>query len=93
MDETSADAFKASRTWFNNFKKRTGVHSVVRRGEAASSDMKAAEIFVREFREYIKAEGFVAQHVLNCDETGLFWGKKMPRRTCIPTEEKKMSGL
>nr|XP_053657401.1 tigger transposable element-derived protein 1-like [Cherax quadricarinatus] len=44
---TSGDAcdFKASKGWFERFKKRSGIHSVVRHHEAASSDKKAAEKF------------------------------------------------
>ncbi|UYV61757.1 hypothetical protein LAZ67_1006346 [Cordylochernes scorpioides] len=42
IDEASEESFKASRGWFENFKKRSGIHSVVRHGEAASSDIKAA---------------------------------------------------
>lgn len=52
-EDTSEDAFEASRGWFDNFKKRTGVHNVVRYGEAASSDSKAAEDFVHEFCQLI----------------------------------------
>jgi len=33
---SSAEEFKASKGWFDNFKKRTGIHSEVRHGEAAS---------------------------------------------------------
>ncbi|XP_008104149.1 uncharacterized protein LOC103278141 [Anolis carolinensis] len=33
MDEASEESFKASRGWLNNFKKRTGIHSVVVRRE------------------------------------------------------------
>ena len=40
---SSAEEFKASKEWFDNFKKRTGIHSVVRHGEAASSNKDAAE--------------------------------------------------
>ncbi|XP_053252052.1 tigger transposable element-derived protein 1-like [Podarcis raffonei] len=32
------EVFKASRGWFDRFKTRSGIHSVVRHGEAASSD-------------------------------------------------------
>ncbi|GFT69437.1 tigger transposable element-derived protein 1 [Nephila pilipes] len=35
IDEVSEESFIASRGWFENFKKRTGIHSVVRHGEAA----------------------------------------------------------
>ena len=90
VDEASEDLFKASWGWFENFKKRTGIHSVVRHGEAASADVKAAEDYIKTFAELIEAEGYIPQQVFNCDETGLFW-KKIPRRTCI-TAEKKMPG-
>ncbi|UYV70732.1 hypothetical protein LAZ67_8000400 [Cordylochernes scorpioides] len=33
IDEASEESFKASRAWFENFKKRSGIHSVVRHGE------------------------------------------------------------
>ncbi|XP_044302391.1 tigger transposable element-derived protein 1-like [Varanus komodoensis] len=83
--------FKASRGWFDNFRKRSGLHSAVRHGEASSSDKAAAEAFKKEFAEFLKAEGFVAQQVFNCDETGLFW-KKMPNRTYITQEEMALPG-
>ncbi|UYV78607.1 hypothetical protein LAZ67_16002133 [Cordylochernes scorpioides] len=91
IDEASEESFKASRGWFENFKKRSGIHSVVRYGEAASSDMKAAEDYIKIFSDLIKAQGYISQQVLNCDETGLFW-KKMPNRTYITAEEKMMPG-
>ncbi|GBM74592.1 Tigger transposable element-derived protein 1 [Araneus ventricosus] len=90
-DEASEDSFKASRGWFANFKKRTGIHSVVRHGEAASSDVKAAEDYLKTFSELIEANGYIPQQVFNCDETGLLW-KKMPNRTYITAEEKIMPG-
>ena len=40
---SSAEEFKARKGWFDNFKKRTGIHSVVRHGEAASSNKDAAD--------------------------------------------------
>ena len=94
MPDTSAqkEEFKASRGWFENFKKRTGIHSVVMHGEAASSNSEAAEKLVKEFKEFVNSEGYVLNQVFNCDETGLFW-KKMPRRTYISKEEKSVPGL
>ncbi|XP_059549399.1 tigger transposable element-derived protein 1 isoform X1 [Myotis daubentonii] len=91
MDEASGEPFKASRGWFENFKKRTGIHSVVRHGEAASADIKAGEDHLKTFAEIIAAEGYIPQQVFNCDETGLFW-KRMPRRTYITAEEKRLPG-
>ncbi|XP_059512727.1 programmed cell death 1 ligand 2 isoform X2 [Myotis daubentonii] len=44
VDEASGEPFKASWGWFENFKKRTGIHSVVRHGEAGSVDIKEGDI-------------------------------------------------
>ncbi|XP_071977828.1 methionine aminopeptidase 1D, mitochondrial isoform X1 [Engystomops pustulosus] len=84
----SEESFKASRGWFDNFKRRSGIHSVLRRGEAASSD---AEAFTAQFQELIRSECYLQQQVFNCNETRLFW-KKMPRRTYITEEESAMPG-
>ncbi|GFY49233.1 tigger transposable element-derived protein 1 [Trichonephila inaurata madagascariensis] len=75
IDEASEESFKASRGWFENFKKRSGIHSVVRHGEAA-------EDYIKKFSDLIKAQGYISQQVFNCNETRLFW-KKMPNRTYI----------
>ncbi|XP_035222614.1 tigger transposable element-derived protein 1-like [Stegodyphus dumicola] len=85
-----APTFKASHGWFERFKKRSGIHNVVRHGEAASADEKVAQEFIEAFKMLILDEGYIPQQVFNCDETGLFW-KKMPRRTYITEEEKKTS--
>ncbi|XP_068208380.1 putative CENPB DNA-binding domain-containing protein 1 [Palaemon carinicauda] len=59
--ETSmpAEAFKASRGGLDNFKKWIGIHLVVRHGEAASSDSKAAEDFVTTFALVIAQHGYI----------------------------------
>jgi len=44
-------------------------------GRLASANQKAAEEFVQDFSDYVKANGFIPQQVFNCDETGLFWKK------------------
>ncbi|GCC23957.1 hypothetical protein chiPu_0002355 [Chiloscyllium punctatum] len=82
-----SDEFKASRGWFENFKKRTGIHSVVMHGEAASSNVEAVANVVKKFSEFVNTEGYVAQQVFSC----LFW-KKMPWRTYITKEEKSLRG-
>ncbi|XP_028658934.2 tigger transposable element-derived protein 1-like [Erpetoichthys calabaricus] len=86
-----SEVFKASHGRFDNFKMRTGIHSVVRHREGASADKDASNDFVTEFGEFVEAEGFVPQQIFNCDETGLFW-KKMPNRTYITQEEKALPG-
>ncbi|CAH2284583.1 tigger transposable element-derived 1-like [Pelobates cultripes] len=81
-----AEGFKASKGWFKRFKTRFGIHNVFRHGEAASSDVAAAEEFATEFLEVMVSEGYLPQQVFNCDETGLFW-KRMPKRPFITEEE------
>jgi len=51
---SSAEEFKATKGWCDNLKKRAGIHSVVRHGEAASSNKDAAEKFVEKFKENIQ---------------------------------------
>ncbi|XP_067944893.1 tigger transposable element-derived protein 1-like [Watersipora subatra] len=70
---------------------RTGIHSTIRLKEAASSNKKEADHFLKKFEELISNEGYIPQQVFNCDETGLFW-KKLPRRTYITAEEIKLPG-
>jgi hypothetical protein len=65
---TEKEGFKASRGWFDNFKRRSGIHSVVRHGEAASSDVKAGEAFIAEFQELIDSECYLPQQVFNCEK-------------------------
>ncbi|XP_069188071.1 tigger transposable element-derived protein 1 isoform X1 [Procambarus clarkii] len=85
------EIFKASRGWFEKFRKRNGIHSVVRHGEAASSDKVAAEKFVPVFQEFVAKEEFLPQQVFNCGKTGLYW-KRMTKRTYITQEEQSLPG-
>ena len=87
----SSEEFKASKGWFANFKRRSGIHSVARHGEAASADKVAADKYVVDFQKFVDSEGLTPQQVFNGDETGLFW-KKLPNRTYITKEEKTMPG-
>ncbi|GBM08269.1 Tigger transposable element-derived protein 1 [Araneus ventricosus] len=86
---TTEEVFKGSRGWFEKFKRRTGI--VVRHGEAASFETKAAENFISNFKKLVYFEGYLPQQVFNCAETGLFW-KKMPKRTYITQEENALPG-
>ncbi|GFW08198.1 tigger transposable element-derived protein 1 [Trichonephila clavipes] len=60
-------------------------------GESPSADKEAAEKYCLKFQEFIEAEGYRPQQMLNCDETGLFW-KRMPNRTYITKDEKSVPG-
>jgi hypothetical protein len=87
----NGETFCVSKGWFHNFKARTRVHSIARHGEAATADKRVAENYIHHFETMTQRNGFCSHQVFNCDETGLFW-KKMPRRTYITKEEKKMPG-
>ena len=43
---STVDAPETSRGWFYNFKKRTGIYSVVGHGDAAKTDVRATDAFV-----------------------------------------------
>ncbi|XP_056379957.1 tigger transposable element-derived protein 1-like isoform X2 [Hyla sarda] len=85
------ETFRASKGWFERFKQRCEVKSVIRHGEAASANHEAADSFKMEFQRLMEDEGYLPQQVFNCDETGLFW-KKMPKRTFITREEASIPG-
>ncbi|XP_039608438.1 uncharacterized protein LOC120528359 [Polypterus senegalus] len=85
----AGEEFKASRGWFEKFRKRSGIHSVVRHGEATSSNSAAAKEFMKNSTQFVEDEGYIQQQVFNCNETGLF-GKRMPKKTYITQEEKAM---
>ncbi|GBM83035.1 hypothetical protein AVEN_238785-1 [Araneus ventricosus] len=80
------EVFKGSRGWIEMFKRRTGIHSVVKHCEAASCDSKAEENFISDFKKLINFESYLQRQVFNCDETGLFW-KEMSKRTYITEED------
>ena len=65
------------RVKFEKHKHRSVIHSVVRHGEAASSNKEAAEKFLGECREFVNAGDYLPQQVLSCDETDIF-GIKLP---------------
>jgi hypothetical protein len=82
--------FRASKGWFESFKHRSDIYSVVRHGEAASGDAEAAETFKAEFSALIEEESYFPQQEFNVDETGLW--NKMSRRTSIIKDENALPG-
>ena len=66
-DGESWFTFKASRSWFEKPKHRSGIHIVVRHGEAAKSKKEATEKYVGEFHDFVDA-GYLPS---KCNETGL----------------------
>ncbi|XP_064116376.1 tigger transposable element-derived protein 1-like [Macrobrachium nipponense] len=84
--------FVGSKGWFEKFKRRFGLRSVLLYGEAASADQEAALRYVEdEFPKLIKEGGYILEQVFNMDETGLFW-KRMPSRTFLYKDEVKKPG-
>lgn len=81
--------FKGSRGWFDNFKKRTGINSVVRNGEAASADKKPTNDIANSVTKIIEDEEYLPHQIFN--DTGLYW-KKMSNRAFVSKEETTLSG-
>ncbi|GBO09675.1 hypothetical protein AVEN_38507-1 [Araneus ventricosus] len=85
------EVFKGCRGWFEKFLRRTGIHSVVRHGEATSSDRKVAENIIADFKKLVHFEGHLPQQVFNSDEKVLF-RKNMASRIYMTEEENALSG-
>ena len=83
------EVIQTSRGWIEKFKKRIGIHSIICYGETPTSDAKAAEAFVGEFKKLMDEEGYLPLQVFNYAETVVFW-KKMSERIFITVEEMKM---
>lgn len=57
----ASDEFKAHRDWLDEFQKSSGVHRVIRHGEASSFAQAAAEAWREEFLGLLKAERCATQ--------------------------------
>ncbi|OMJ28469.1 Tigger transposable element-derived protein 1 [Smittium culicis] len=84
--------FSASSGWFENFKRREGLHNIKFTGEAASGDHVAARDFPNELNRIIKEGEYLPCQIFNIDETCLYW-KRMPKRIYVSLEEKSVSGF
>ncbi|XP_037114879.1 tigger transposable element-derived protein 1-like [Syngnathus acus] len=85
------DKFKASRGWFDNFIKRSGIRSIRHDQDVAGLNQKAAEKFAAQFERFVTSEGYLPNQVFSLGQAGLFW-RKMPRRTSLTKEEKARPG-
>jgi phosphoribosylformylglycinamidine (FGAM) synthase-like amidotransferase family enzyme len=52
------EEFKGSRGWFEKFKRRSGIRSVIRHGEGPSANKEEAEKFAREVQEWAIIHGY-----------------------------------
>lgn len=62
--------FRASKGWFDNFRRRFSLKNVKMTGETASADTSAAKTFPAEFKTLIQEKGYKPEQVWNMDETG-----------------------
>ncbi|OMJ16357.1 Tigger transposable element-derived protein 1 [Smittium culicis] len=72
--------YSSSSGWFENFKRREGLHNIKFAGEAASGDNVASSDFPNELNRIIKEGDYLPCQIFNIDETCLHW-KRMPKRT------------
>lgn len=86
------EKFEASQGWFERFKIRANLHSISLKGEAASADITAAELYPSLLKTLIHEGGYDTKQVFNVDETGLFW-KRLPKKTFISKTEKSAPGF
>ena len=84
--------FKASKGWFDKFRRRSALHNIKVTGEAASANKEAADKFKPELEKCIEEKGYSKKQVINYDETGLYW-KRMTSKTYIDKEEKSAKGF
>ena len=68
----SGFTFKASRGWFLKFKHQSGIDSVVRHGEAVSSNKESVEKYVGEFRHFVNAGGYLSSKCLTVTRQAYF---------------------
>uniref|UniRef100_A0A3B3RS84 HTH CENPB-type domain-containing protein n=1 Tax=Paramormyrops kingsleyae TaxID=1676925 RepID=A0A3B3RS84_9TELE len=83
-------SFKASHGWFERFKNRSMLRTIIT-GEAASADHGVAAVFPAQLQKIINEGGYTAKQIFNVDEMGLFW-KRMPSSTFISQDEKNVPG-
>lgn len=88
-EQLNINNFLASNGWFDRFKKRNAIVFQVLHGQAASSDIKAAEEFFQKVEKL--CENYKPEDIFNCDETGLFW--KAPPNKSLVQKYEKSSGI
>ncbi|CAH2276179.1 tigger transposable element-derived 1-like [Pelobates cultripes] len=92
QDPDVMESFAASRGWFDRFKKRYNLYNLKITGEAASVDTGAAAAFPASFKDVVDRGSYPPEVVFNVNETRLFW-KRMPSRTFISREQKRVPGF
>ena len=63
--------FDESKGWFDNFRKRFGLRSVKKIGEAASVDQEASDELPNASKKIIEERGCLAEPVFNAEKSAL----------------------
>ena len=69
-EEFSTIEFKASRGWFDRFKRHSNLHSLRLQGESASANMEAGDKYPSTFKDLVNSRSYPPNLVFNVDETG-----------------------
>ena len=68
-EEDTEEKFEAGKGWFLTFKKRSHLHNLKVRGEAAGADVKAAISYPEDLAKITNEGGHTKQQCLYVDET------------------------
>ena len=66
--------------------------SINQSGEAVSTDIAAAQVYLPVLQNIITEGGYSAQQIFDVNKTGLDW-KWMPNKTVVSKEEKNAPGF
>lgn len=88
------DKFTASDGWLNRWKKRYNIRGLSICGEKLSAESHEEEFhkFKRHFQRTIDRNGWTAEQLYNCDETGLNF-RMLPSKTLVLKQEKSAAGF
>jgi hypothetical protein len=84
--------FVASSGWYNNFKLRSGLHTVRLHGERASADHRAALEYQAKFRPLVADLGLQISNVYNADETLLYPRLQLRTTVCLEKDASELRG-
>ena len=92
LNPGSADDFKASGGWLENFKHRHGIRNLRIVGEKLSAAEDTVEPFLEKLKKVIEEKQLTPEQIYNADETGLMW-KCLPNKTIASAREKSAPGF
>ncbi|GBN83352.1 Tigger transposable element-derived protein 2 [Araneus ventricosus] len=82
---------QAGSGWLEKFKNRHGIRQLSIVGDKLSSDIEVGNRFIAELQDLIVKGKLTADHIYNCDETGLYW-RPLAMKTLAAENEAVASG-